>query len=156
MQTQSVHSLEALGRAGKTRCFYRPSIARPCSAKSRQARPTELVLLLPSPSRAWRAVRGGEGWGTGAGTRPTQASGPARPRPRGPAPPSRPRPAPWQAHSFPEEASRTQAVVHGCRLRLPKGVWCVNSIVVNQVVSVSFRSLTVDSLVKGVSLLGAY
>lgn len=106
---------------GRWGCFQRagPSIARPCCAKS-SCRPTELVSLLPSPSRAGRAVRGGESRGAGLGAQPFQAGCPdsARPAPSPPAPPP-PRPA---ARSFTEEASRTQGLVRRRRLRPRKGM----------------------------------
>lgn len=106
---------------GRWGCFQRasPSIARPCCAKS-SCRPTELVSLLPSPSRAGRAVRGGESRGAGLGAQPFQAGCPdsARPAPSPPAPPP-PRPA---ARSFPEEASRTLGLVRRRRLRPHKGM----------------------------------
>lgn len=106
---------------GRWGCFQRagPSIARPCCAKSSR-RPTELVSLLPSPSRAGRAVRGGESRGAGLGAQPFQAGCPdsARPAPSPPAPPP-PRPA---ARSFPEEASRTLGLVRRRRLRPRKGM----------------------------------
>lgn len=140
---------------GRWGCFQRagPSIARPCCAKS-SCRPTELVSLLPSPSRAGRAVRGGESRGAGLGAQPFQAGCPDSARPA-PSPPPRPlpglRPAPFQRKRLERRAWFADA---GCVLTRVCG--CVNSIAVNQVASVSVRSPAEDPLVKGEPLLAAY